>query len=578
MVEGEKSSRALVKEIHIDKGVFPLKSEMTRKFSASESYKENVSIGNLPPGAPFEFKDATANLFYAPENKELISYNKLHQQISDEKAERMSKAETLTEEDKKTIQLESSKKVLKDNGINDKTLLIYSPVISKKFEEKEEDETISVTFDPREKILFVKTEWQIKRKTEAEFDDDLYRANVAKLEAENAEPAVQEASPEDHEPVEADDQLITEEELQNITLSGEAEKPAEKPAYKKPDIEELKKKYKFQKPQGESISEILKRQQKGESKAPEKVEVVTKIKDPEQELKDIIADALHSLPGKWENNVYKVDHKQAGYLVPVEIVALTKDSIIIKSSAITNIEWWTKFTPIDKCPRFMGALEIEDEYAPFCRLGKCNEACGAEDGFVELSAGRFRLAEDSNIIKNEFKRLQEFLDRANRLIDEFKSTFDVEIQLYPGTNSPYLYSMLKRPVDENVIRNYLEAFITIYTEITDIRGSVDIEAFTLNEDFDPVSEDGLVQESRNYGLQEMVRIGAQDLLNDVIKQKNGNVEGNFYLIDHGKMRYVLRPTRVEAVRDELYMGNVTFKKGLKDVQDFLVTTLGGGRW
>jgi hypothetical protein len=558
MVEGIKSSRAFIKELHIDKGVFHLKSEKTKKFSASESYRENIAAGNLPPEAPSEFKEATASLFYAPENRDLISYNHLHQKITDEKNRMISEAGSLSPDEQKAIQLESSKKILKEYGINDKTLMLYSPKLAKTFEEEEADSRISVTFDPLEKILFIKTEW---------------------LKKETPEEAVQEEVHAE-EPADSNENLITAEELQIITETPGAQpsEPAKPSAYKRPDIEELKKKYKFQKPQGESIKDILKRTAKGGAVQEEPVETVSKKKDPEQEMKDIINDALHALPGTWEGNSYKVDFKKCGYLVPVESVELEKTQIIIKSSCITNTEWWTKFTPIDKCRRYMGALEIPDEYAEFCRVGKCREACGAEDGFVELSAARFRLAEEGEFVKSDFKRLQEFLDRANRLISEFRSTFDVDIQLYIGTNSPYLYALLKRPVDENVIRNYLEAFITIYTEITDIRGNIDIEEFTLDEDFDPVSEDGLVQESRNYGLQEMVRIGAKDLLNDVVKQKDGSVEGNFYLIDHGKMRYVYRPTRIEAIRDELYMGNVTYKRGLKDVQNFLITTLGGGRW
>lgn len=250
----------------------------------------------------------------------------------------------------------------------------------------------------------------------------------------------------------------------------------------------------------------------------------------------------------------------------------------IKSSPITNIEFWTKFTPIHQCPRFEGALYIPDDYAPFCQQTKCNTACGADEGFVELSAARFRLNEESEIIKENFKRLQQFLDRCYSLMEEFQSLFGVDIKLDTSSTKPYFYSELYAPFDENIIQNYIEAYKTLYPEITDIRGKIDIESFTLDEDYDPLSEAGLVQEARIYNLQEMVRLAAKDILTTTVKNKDGDIDGNFYLIDNGKLRYLLKPNTIEAYRDELYMGNVSFKKGINEINNFVITTLGGGRW
>ena len=76
----------------------------------------------------------------------------------------------------------------------------------------------------------------------------------------------------------------------------------------------------------------------------------------------------------------------------------------------------------------------------------------------------------------------------------------------------------------------------------------------------------------------MVRLGAEDLLKNIVKEKDGRVDNKFYLIENGRIRYNLKPHSIEAFREDLYMGNINFKKGLKEVEHFLSTTLGGGRW
>jgi hypothetical protein len=522
---------SLVKELQIDKGVFPVRSKKTNKFSAFESYKENLLEGNLPSDAPKDFKEAIPYLYYAPEERELISYKNLHHRISEETERKVKEFENPTEENKKQAHIESSKKVLKEYHINDKTLLIYSPKLLERFQEEDEFYKISATYNHEEKIIYIKTE------------------RLKKAEAETPHTEMKVISPQ--------------------------------PEKKVVDVEELKKKYQFQRPKTESMREMLNRENKPATveKKEEVVEVKKEVSnDPLIDIKNNLSNALHVLAGKWENNTFKVNFKESGYLLPIEKVELDNRRIFMKSSSFTNIEWWTKFNPIDQCPRFMGALHIDDEFAPYCKEAKCVTACGADDGFVELSAARFRLMEDSNVIRTSFKRLQEFLDRALRLANEFNQTFDVDIKVDMTTKTPFFYAELPILTDSSVINNYIEAFMTLYPEITDIRGKIDIDDFIINEDFDTTTEEGLVQEGKTYGLQEMVRMASKDLLEEVVKQKGGSAEGKFYLIDHGKMRYVFRNNRIEALRDELYMGNVTFKKGIKEVEQFLSVTLGGGRW
>jgi len=501
----ESKNRAFVKDIQIDKGVFPLKSK-SNKFSASESYIEYMSDNLLPDNAPKNFKDAIKDLYYSPVNKEIIKYEKVHKEIDEEKE----KLKNFSNDLKKN-NLIAFKKVLSKYGIDGNTLMIYSPKLSSYFEEEDDKVKVSAIYNSEEKIIQVKTELMKESK----------------------------------------------------------DKP-------KVDLEEIKKKYNYQRPKTESIRDYIKRtSNKGvDNKQIQEIKELTH----EEKIKKLISESLHNITGNWLENKFIVNYKESGFLLPIDYIEINNNSIYIRSSSITNTEWWTKFIPIDQCPRFMGALNINDEYSPYCKVGKCYEACGAEDGFVELRAARFRLKEDSNVISEKFKRLQQFIDRCYRLIEEFKLTFDVDIHLNNDTNSPFLYSNIDLNSDESIIKNYIEAYNTIYPEITDIRGKIDIENFEINEDFDPVSEDGLVQEARNYSLLEMTRLATIDSLNDIIKSKNGSIEGRFYLIDKGKFRYVLRPDRVEAIRDELYMGNVYFKDGFNNIKQFFSTTLGGGRW
>ncbi|MFN8673427.1 MAG: hypothetical protein U0457_15250 [Candidatus Sericytochromatia bacterium] len=527
------SLTSFVKEIKIDRGVFSVKTSLG-KFSASESYKEQMSLGNLPTEAPKDFKEAIPNLYYVPEGKDFIEYNVLHKKINDEKELILSSINNPSDEDKKKAQIESSKKVLKEHHINDKTLLIYSPILKQKFQEEDEYTKITATYNQEEKVIYVKTEL-------------IKKTNIYK-------------------------NVIYQDELIPNIISNITEEP--KKEERKVDLEALKNKYKFDRPKVKSISEII----TGKKNTVEHHEEVIKEDSEENKLKNLITDSLGYIKGNWKNNTFLVNKKESGYLVPIEKIEIFKDEIIIKSSHFTNTEWWTKFTPISECPRYMGRLVIEDTYTPFCMKGKCSQACGVDDGFTELSAARFRLVEDREIIENGFKRLQEFLDRTYRLTSEFNETFGVEILIYLGSQNPYFFSKFPRTSDEFQIQNYISAFMTLYPEINDIRGNMDIEDFVIGDDFDPVDESGLVHEAKNYALQEMVRLASQEALEEVINARQGKIDGKFYLIDNGKMRYILRPTKIEAIRDELYMGNVGFKKGFNEVKQFISITLGGGRW
>ncbi|MEK7434432.1 MAG: hypothetical protein AABZ74_14975 [Cyanobacteriota bacterium] len=529
------SFSSLIKEIKIDKGVFSVKTSLG-KFSASESYKEQLSLGLLPTDAPKDFKEAIANLYYVPEGREVIKYETLHKRIHDEKDMILSLIEVPSEDEKKKAQIESSKRVLKENHINDKTLVIYSPLLTSKFNDSDEYGKVSATYDSEEKIIYVKTE--LVKKT------NIYKETIFR------------------------DELFPLPEIEAVVIEPQKEE-------KKVDIEALKNKYKFERPKGKSLSEIVSgKKPKEEAHEEHKKEELSK----EDLLKRTIENSLGYIKGKWINNIFNVNKKDCGYLSPIEKIELYNDEIIIKSSPFTNTEWWTKFTPNMECPRYMGRLVIDDSYMPFCLKGKCSQACGVDEGFTELSAARFRLIEEKNIIQDGFKRLQEFLDRTFRLTSEFNETFSVDINVYLGSQYPHFYSKIPQPLDDFQIQNYISAYMTLYPEINDIRGNMDIEEFFISDDFDPVDESGLVHEAKNYALQEMVKLAGQEMLEDVVNARAGKIDGKFYLIDNGKMRYILRPNKIEAIRDELYMGNVSYKKGLNEVKEFISVTLGGGRW
>lgn len=217
-------NKVLVKEIQIDKGVFPIRSK-SGKMSASESYKEQFLSNLLPTNAPKEFKEAISDLYYVAKEHELVKYTEVHNQINTEKESFLSNISSPNDEEKKKALIESSKKVLKYYGINDKTHIIYSPQVSKKLEEQDEHCKITVTYNNDEKTLFVKTELLPREKNTPQ---EIVIGGINDLD-------------------------LT--QIKDIDIT-----PHNKiPEIKKADLEEIKKKYSFQKPKVESISSILKR-------------------------------------------------------------------------------------------------------------------------------------------------------------------------------------------------------------------------------------------------------------------------------------------------------------------------------
>lgn len=559
---------SFVKELKIDRGIFSVKTT-SGKFSASESYKEQLSLGGLPPDAPKDFKSAIKNIYYAPVEKELIEYSKLHDEVNEEKNRILSYIENPTEEDKKKAQIEGTKKILKENHINDKTLVIYSPILTQKFHEEDEYTRVSATYNNEEKTIYIKTE--LIKKTNV-YKNVIYQDSlIAGMDTSDLE-KIKDLLNDNKDDVKQDK---PESGNQHHIVEGHN---YHYNADEKIDIDALKQKYAFKRPKGKSINEIISgKKEETATDADLKEEVKPEISKHEK-IKENITELLGYIKGEWKDNTFNVNRKESGYLVPIEKIELFNDEISIKSSPFTNTEWWTKFTHNMECPRYMGRLVIDDPYSDFCINGKCAQACGVDEGFTELSAARFRLIEDKDIISNGFKRLQAFLDRTFNLVKEFNETLGVNINVNLDTQKPYFYSKTSIDLDYFQLQNYISAYLTLYPEINDIRGNIDIEDFALNDDFDPVDDSGLVQEARNYGLQEMVSLATHELLEDMINKKAGKIDGNFYLIDNGKMRYILKSNKVEAIRDELYMGNVTFKKGLNEVKNFISVTLGGGRW
>ena len=296
-----------------------------------------------------------------------------------------------------------------------------------------------------------------------------------------------------------------------------------------------------------------------------------------ERIKSVLNECT-GLEAEVADNKVKVIPTVSGYLTPISSIELAGDNLILNSSPLTNTEWWQAIMPVSLCPRYMGIMDIKDEYTEACLEKKCEEACQAEDDFVELRASRLRFHEDSEIIAKKFPRLSLFVERTNRLIAENNITYSINISLNTDTSFPYLTDTIAGS-DEAVLCSALEAFKNLYTEITGIHGKVDIsEIQEMDVDLDPMDEDSLVDEARYYGLIEMVRNEAKDLLAKLMKNKGGEIHENNYVIFTEKLRYVLYANRIEGFKDDLYSGTVYFNKGINEVKNFLVTILGGGRW
>ncbi|PKL75999.1 MAG: hypothetical protein CVV27_12490 [Candidatus Melainabacteria bacterium HGW-Melainabacteria-1] len=287
--------------------------------------------------------------------------------------------------------------------------------------------------------------------------------------------------------------------------------------------------------------------------------------------------------GKWNEarDVFRVDAQTYGYLSPIQRIEIEGggEGIRIVSGALTNTEWWHWFMPVTSCPRYKGTLvEIADRYDPFCKAAACTEACGAEDGFVDLSAGRLRLVEEAKLIENIFPRLQAYLQRAERLTDQICADQNVGILIDSSQSVVSLHSRVKP--DPASFNSHVQAIKELYPVITGVQGKVNTAFLPQPKEYsqDDLEEASVLEEARYHALVEAVRQEAIDILHFLVAKKGGTVEDDVFHLAQDNMSYIMHSNRIEAQRNSLYMGNEGFKKGVQELQKFFQTTLGGGRW
>lgn len=282
--------------------------------------------------------------------------------------------------------------------------------------------------------------------------------------------------------------------------------------------------------------------------------------------------------GKWENETtFRVDPLVYGYMSPIQKIEIESEGIRIVSSSVTATEWWRNFMPITGCPRYKGSqVVIADYFDPFCQEGRCEEACGAEDDFVELSAGRLRLLEDNDHIVRLFPRLQQFLEHALALVEQTNQELGVGIGLEFTQNNMALGARVF--TDREVFAKHCHAFKTLYPQITHIQGKLDTGHLPAPSDFSGDDIDDVINEAKYYALLEAVRLETGDMLTFITGRRGGEVDGNQFHLPNESLTYTMLPHRVEANRAGSYMGMIDYKKGIQQMQQFVSTTLGGGRW
>lgn len=287
------------------------------------------------------------------------------------------------------------------------------------------------------------------------------------------------------------------------------------------------------------------------------------------------------LSGNWsaDQRSFRADPLVYGYLTPIQEIIIEPGGLQIVSSPVTNTEWWHQFIPVATCPRYRTqGIRIPDAYADLCLQGQCETACGAEDGFVDLSAGRLRLIEEASLIQQRFPRLDFFLARAERLTREINASQQSSLLLDISERVVRLRARIQ--ADMTSLARHLEAFRQLYPQITQIHDKVNTAFLPQPKDFSDVAitEESVLEEARFYALQEGVRQEAVDILDFLVTRKGGSISENEYYLPQEQMVYTLMPTRIEAMRSGLYMGREGFRKGVQEVQQFFQTTLGGGRW
>lgn len=264
--------------------------------------------------------------------------------------------------------------------------------------------------------------------------------------------------------------------------------------------------------------------------------------------------------GKWENEFkFRVDPLTYGYLVPIERVEIEFGGILISSSPLTNTEWWQHLMPSMGIPQHI-------EY----------DSSSIEDGFVELSAGRLSLIDDADFLENHFQRLYTYLSRAMSMIERTNEVLQMGIGLEINKSLVRLQSRIV--TDQELLVRNCEAFKKLYTKITDIQGKVDTSVLPEPMNFQGHDIEDIIQESKFYALKEATRLETLDILSYIISKKNGSIDDQDYILPNDKMIYKLYSNRIEALRAGSYMGQTGFDKGIKQIQQFFATTLGGGRW
>lgn len=277
------------------------------------------------------------------------------------------------------------------------------------------------------------------------------------------------------------------------------------------------------------------------------------------EIREMIKTTI-GFGGKWENDFkYRIDPLTYGYLVPIERVEIEFGGILMTSSALTNTEWWHHMMPAMAIPKHI-------EY----------DTDAVEDGFLELSAGRLDLLEDADFLEHHFTRLYTFLSRAMSMIERTNEVLQMGIGLVIQEGCVRLQARLV--TDQELLVRNCEAFKKLFSKITDIHGKVDTGVLPDPGDFNSNEIENIIAESKYYALIEATRLESLDILNYIMTKKKGTVEDNDYILPADKMLYKLYPNRIEAYRSGGYMGRTGFEKGVKQIQQFFATTLGGGRW
>lgn len=262
-----------------------------------------------------------------------------------------------------------------------------------------------------------------------------------------------------------------------------------------------------------------------------------------------------------------------GPLVPLTRIARADDQVVLTSGTVTRTGWWEAFLPQARCPRYQGALTIQDGTLAHCLAGDCETGCGAEDGFVALKANRFRPMSEREVIQRLFPYLERFLTRAGHLAEELNQVHGTLWQLNLATDRPVFEAKCPEPA----VSAHMEAIQMLYPEATGVRGKIDLTQppKASIDELDLGQDDDLMAYSRLLAFQEGVRDEAVRELGKLAISRGGTATDE--QVSFSGLTYHFRE-QVEAERDGLYMGRIAYREGIPRLQEFIRTTLGGGRW